>query len=434
MKLIHRPPASAVVALVAVAALSGTAGCSSGKSDSSTSAPSAAPSSSASKAPTREKADLVIWTSQDESQALTQLAAQFGKDNGISVAVQVIASDLAANAITANAAGNGPDVLTLPNDFLGGALQNGAISPLPLTAADLAAYDKTDVASVTRNGQTWALPYGSENLVLYRNTKVVPQAPTTIEDLVATGQAAVKKKLVDQALSLPVGQTGDAYHMEPFFTSAGGSLFGSDTTGQPDTSKLGIGTPASIAAAKKIAALGEKGSQVLSRSIDGSNAIAQFTAGKAAYLVSGPWALADIRKSGVSYDITAVPPFAGGKPAAPFVAVKAFWTMSKAKNPTFAQEFVTKTMNTPAAMTALYQQDPRPPAQLDVLKAVSVKDPDMAKLAAGAKYATPLPDFPFMSGVWPPLSQAFASIVGGADPTSTMQKTGTTIQSVVAAK
>jgi arabinogalactan oligomer/maltooligosaccharide transport system substrate-binding protein len=429
MRLTHRP--KALLALVAVAALVSTAACSSGEAD------SAAPSASAgagSQAPARQHADLVIWTSEAASRAVTPIAAQFGRDNGITVAVQVIATDLAANAITANAAGNGPDILTLPNDFLGGALQNGAITPLPLSAGDLAAYDKGAVASVTRNGQVWALPYAMENLVLYRNTKAVPQAPATVEDLVSTGQAAVKKGTVQRALSLPVGQDGDAYHMQPFFTSAGGSLFGTAADGQYDPAKIGVGSPESIAAARKIAALGEKGSKVLSRSIDGTNAIAQFTAGKAAYLVSGPWALADIRKSGVPYDITPVPPFKGGRAAAPYLGVQAFWSMSKAKNPAFAEEFITKTMNTPAAMTAMYEQDPRPPVQADVLKAVSAKDPDMAKLAAGAKNATMLPDFPFMDGVWPPLGQAFAAIVGGADPKSTMQTTGKTIQSVVAAR
>jgi arabinogalactan oligomer/maltooligosaccharide transport system substrate-binding protein len=82
----------------------------------------------------------------------------------------------------------------------------------------------------------------------------------------------------------------------------------------------------------------------------------------------------------------------------------------------------------------MYTQDPRPPVRADVLKSVSAKDPDMAKLAAGAKNATLLPDFSFMSGVWPPLGQAYAAIVGGAKPASTMEKTGKTIQSVVTTK
>lgn len=425
--LTHHP----LVAVLAAAVLVTTAACTSATPDAE---PTEAASASAdeSAAPTREDADLVIWTSDAASRAVTPLAEQFGEDNGITVAVQVIAADLAANALTANAAGNGPDILTLPNDFLGGALQNGAVTPLPLDAADLAEYDEGAVTSVSRDGQVWALPYGMENLVLYRNTEAAPDAPATVEDLVATGQAAVAAGTVERALSLPVGQTGDAYHMHPFFTSAGGSLFGFDADGQYDPSVVGVGTPESIAAAQKIAALGEAGSGVLSRSIDGSNAIAQFTEGNAAYLVSGPWALADIRTSGVPYDISPVPGFAGGQPAAPFLGVQAFWMMSNAKNPAFAEEFLTNVMNTPEAMAAMYEQDPRPPVRSDVLAQVSVEDPDMAKLASGAANATLLPDFSFMSGIWPALGQAYASIVGGADPVSTMQQTAVTIEGAVA--
>jgi arabinogalactan oligomer / maltooligosaccharide transport system substrate-binding protein len=422
---------SRLLALIALTALLPTAACSGGDGGEGgeENQNEAKPSASAG-----ANAQLVIWTSEAASRAVNPIAQKFGQENGITVDVQVIAADLAATAITANQAGNGPDVLTLPNDFLGGALQNGTIKPLSLGAADLNAYEKSAVASVSRNGQVWALPYGMENLVLYRNTKAAPDAPATVEELVSTGQAAVRKGTVKRALSLPVGQEGDAYHMHPFFTSAGGSLFAMDASGQYDTTKVGIGTPESIAAAKKIAALGEKGSKVLSRSIDGSNAIAQFTEGNAAYLISGPWALADIRKSKIPYDITPVPPFQGGKPAAPFLGVQAFWMLSNAKNPAFAEEFVTRTMNTPEAMTAMYEQDPRPPVRSDVLAAVSAKDADMGKLAAGARNATLLPDFPFMAGVWPPLGQAYATIVGGADPASTMTKTGKTIESAVRAK
>ena len=394
----------------------------------------AAPAPAASGAPARENADLVIWTSDVASRAVRPIAEDFGRRNGITVAVQVVAADLAATAITANAAGNGPDILTLPNDFLGGALQNGAVTPLSLRAEDLTAYQRSAVASVSRDGQVWALPYGMENLVLYRNKDAAPDPPATVEELVSSGQAAVRQGRVKRALSLPVGQEGDAYHMHPFFTSAGGSLFATGAGGRYDAGKVGIGSPESIAAARKIAALGESGSKVLSRSVDGANAIAQFTDGAAAYLISGPWALADIRKSGVPYDITPIPPFAGGRPAAPFLGVQAFWTMSNAKNPAFAEEFVTRTMNTPEAMTAMYEQDPRPPVRTDVLSAVSAKDPDMGKLAAAARNATLLPDFPFMAGVWPPLGQAYAAVVGGADPAATMTRTGRTIESVVRAR
>lgn len=391
--------------------------------------PSPSPSG---KAPTRVGADLVIWTSEAASPAITPIAEAFGKKNGITVAVQIVAADLAANAITANAAKNGPDVLTLPNDFIGGALQNGAVSALPLTADALVAYDPAAVAAVTRDGQVYALPYGTENIALVRNLDAVPDAPATMDDLVASGQAAVDAGKVERVLSLPVGQAGDAYHMYPLYTSGGGFLFGTDAEGLYDPKDLGLGMPGSIEAATKIGALGESGSKVLSQSVDSTNSIAQFLDGKAAYLVTGPWALADIRKSGLRYEISAIPPFAGGGPARPFKAAQAFWVMSNAKNPTFAQEFVTVTMNTPEAITQMYQADPRPPARPDVLAAVSAKDPDMARLAEAGKDGVALPDFAFMAGVWPPTSQAFASVVGGADPAATMGKTASTVSAVIA--
>jgi len=423
-----------VSVLITAAALLTTAACSaSGGGAEPTSPTPSAPEATEDEegAPTRADADLVIWTSEAAAQAVTPIAEQFGVDNGITVAVQIVSADLAANAITANAAGNGPDVLTLPNDFLGGALQNGAISPLPLTAADLAGYDQGAVESVSRDGQVWALPYSTENLALFRNTDAVPAVPATMEELVSTGQAAVDAGTVERVLSLPVGQEGDPYHMHPLFTSAGGYLFGQGEDGQYDPQDVGIGTPEGIAAAQKIYALGEAGAGVLTQSVDGTNSIAQFVEGNAAYLVSGPWALADIRTAGIPYEISPIPPFEGGQPAAGFKGVQAFWMMSNAQNPAFAEEFIVNTMNTAEAMTAMYEQDPRPPARTDVLEAVSAEDPDMGRLAEAGANASLLADFSFMSGVWPPLGQAYAAIVGGADPASTMQTTAETIQGVI---
>ena len=63
----------------------------------------------------------------------------------------------------------------------------------------------------------------------------------------------------------------------------------------------------SIAAGQKLYDLGEKGVGALKRSVDDKNAIPLFTGGKTAFLVSGPWAIADIEKADVNYDVCADP-------------------------------------------------------------------------------------------------------------------------------
>ncbi len=421
------------VALLATACGGSESGSTGAASPTPSASTSASPSPSASDgAPVRDAdADLVIWADEKRAAALKDVAAGFGQTNGIKVAVQVIAKDLQTNYVTANTAGNGPDVVIGAHDWIGNLVQNGAIDPVQLSDQQKAAFAPVAIKAVTYSGQTYGLPYALESIALYRNTEVVPTAPKTFEEVVTSGLAAVKAKKVQSALNLQVGQNGDAYHMQPLFTSGGGYLFGTNAEGDYNPQDVGIGKPASIAAAKKIAALGEEGQGVLKRSVAPENSIALFASGKAAYLVSGPWALTDLEKAGLKYDITPIPAFSGGKPAQPFTGVQAFYVASKGKNKQFAQEFVTNAVNTPETMKVLFDAEPRPPAMTSVLDQVSGSNPDVAKFAEAAKAGQVLPAIPAMAAVWEPLGKAQAAIIGGADPTKTMQTAAKTITSAI---
>ncbi|MBL8930525.1 MAG: maltose ABC transporter substrate-binding protein [Kineosporiaceae bacterium] len=429
-----------VLVLVAGAALLTTA-CGGGDTTTPAASGSSAPASSAaaepspsgSAAPVRSNADLVIWTDELKAAAVKPIAAKFATDNGITVDVQVISADLQANFVTANAAGNGPDVFTGAHDWIGNLVQNGAISPLQITADKLSGYAPISVAATTYQSKLYALPFGFEAIALYRNTAIAPDEPKTLDDAIKVGQAAVTAGKVESALNLQQGDNGDAYHMEPVLTSMGGYLFGKTSAGDYDPKDLGVGKEGSLAAAKKIAELGEKGSKVLRRSISGDNSIALFASGKAAFLVSGPWALPDIQKAGVKYAISPVPGFAGQKAAKPFSGVQGFYVASKGKNQAFAQEFVANAMNTEASMQAMYDGAKIPPAMNAVADKVGADNPDVKVFVEAAKGGDPMPAIPAMQKVWEPLGKAYSAIIGGADPAATMTATGKTIAAAIAA-
>src|SRR3954447_12538201 len=71
-----------------------------GDSSSESSAETSASDSTA--VPPRGDADLVIWTDALKIDCVKPVADAFGKDNGISVDVQAIATDLQTNFVTAN--------------------------------------------------------------------------------------------------------------------------------------------------------------------------------------------------------------------------------------------------------------------------------------------------------------------------------------------
>jgi arabinogalactan oligomer / maltooligosaccharide transport system substrate-binding protein len=374
---------------------------------------------------------LTIWADDQRAAALKPFADKFGKDNGVTVTVQAISKDLQTTFVTASQSGKGPDIVVGAHDWIGNLVQNGTIDPVQLSDSQKSGFADVALKAVTFNGQLYGVPYAIENVALIRNTDLAPNAPATIEDLVSAGQALKASGKVTNIMALQSGENGDAYHINPLFTSAGGYLFGQKSNGDYDPADLGVGKPESIAAFKKIQALGEKGSGALTRSITGDNAIPTFTGGKTAFLISGPWAIADIKKAGIKYDITPVPAFAGGKPAQPFVGVQAFYVASKGKSKALANEFVTNYLTQPDLQVALYQANPRPPALTAALDQVKSTDPDIQKWLDAGKGGAVLPAIPAMAAVWDPFGKAEAAIIGGADVTSTLTAAAKTITDAI---
>jgi arabinogalactan oligomer/maltooligosaccharide transport system substrate-binding protein len=365
--------------------------------------------------------ELIIWADDKRAAALKPFGEQFGEENGVTVRIQAVSKDLQQQFVTASQAGKAPDVVVGAHDWIGNLVQNSAIDPVQIV--DPSAFDPIAIKGVTYNGQTYGVPYAVENIALIRNTDLAPDVPASMDALIKEGQSLVKSGKASEIMSLQVGQNGDAYHMMPLFTSGGGAIFAVSANGDYDPSKVELNSQGSIDAMTKISKNGEKGTGALKRSIGPENAIPIFADKKTAYLVSGPWAITDIEKAGVKYDISPVPAWAGGGPAAPFIGVQMFYVASGGKNKTLAQEFVTNFVPQTPLMVALYENEPRRPALLAALEQVSATDPNIAKFQKAGENGYILPAIPAMNSVWEPLSKAQAAIVGGAAVESTMNAT-----------
>ena len=373
-------------------------------------------------------ADLVIWADQKKADSLKEIAKSWGQEQGITVAVQIVANDLQPAFITANQAGNGPDIVMGAHDWIGNLLQNSAIRPVVLSPEAEANYSDIALKAVTYDGQIYATPYAVECLGLFVN-KALTQVtePATIEEMVEAGTAAGTELILSQA----VDEKGDAYNMEPIYTAAGGYLFGKNPDGSYNSKDLGIGKEGSIRAAEKIGQLGKQG--VLRKSVTAANHISLFTDAKAPYLISGPWALADIKKAGIDYQLTRIPGFGDieGSQARPFAGVNCFYVASNGKNKAFAETFVADAAKDMTFAASMFPSNELPPAQKDLAEKLRAEQPDMVTFADMSAQADPMPAIPAMSSVWEPFGRAQANIVAGADPASTMAGVGETIRASI---
>jgi arabinogalactan oligomer/maltooligosaccharide transport system substrate-binding protein len=98
------------------------------------------------------------------------------------------------------------------HDYIGNFVQNGTVEPIQMTEEAKAGFLPQAVKGVTFNGQVYAVPYAVENVVLFRNTSLAPEAPKTIDEMVEIGKRLRAEGKVKEILALPVGQNGDAYH------------------------------------------------------------------------------------------------------------------------------------------------------------------------------------------------------------------------------
>ena len=268
-------------------------------------------------APPRGDADLVIWADDTRQPVIEAIAATFAEENGITVAVQELEfGQIREQLSLAAPAGNGPDIVIGAHDWLGELVANGVVEPLDVSGV-AANFQQVALDAFTYEGQTYGLPYAIENVALVRNTDFVPEAPATFEEMVQVATDFKAQHADDptyQGLALQIGPEGDAYHLQPFLSAFGGYIFGQNEDGTYNPDDLGIDSDGGLAAAQFLSDQSAAG--LLSADTSYDVMIESFGSGKAAFAVTGPWALSQADNgfvaTGVPYEVTPIPAREGG--------------------------------------------------------------------------------------------------------------------------
>jgi arabinogalactan oligomer/maltooligosaccharide transport system substrate-binding protein len=402
------------------------AACGSGgdASDPSASAgPSGGPSASSS---------ILIWSDPAHAPALQASAAAHLQQTGVEVLVQAVGTDLTKirdDIATLAPQGQGPDLFVGQSDWVGRLADYGLLAPVDLSA------HTSDLRPVAVNGftyqaRTYGLPFATENLALFRNTSLAPQPPESIDVMARNGLELADKDDQILPIALPVGPQGDAYHWYPFYSAAGGRIFGLDAQGGYTADELEVGKPGSVEAATRLAELTEDGALDKDTTLD--EALTAFTSGRSPYLVSGPWSIEPVRESGVPFVVEAVPGFDSvlASRAQAMVTSQGLFQSAFARNAAGAQEYLATTAATTEVMSALAAPGDLAPAWV-ASYAIAAADPVIKGFGDYADTSAPTPNLAEMDLVWPALSQAQVDVMSGADPARTMKAAGREIQAAI---
>lgn len=145
----------------------------------------------------------------------------------------------------------------------------------------------------------------------------------------------------------------------------------------------------------------------------------QFTDGKAAAIIEGPWKAASYKEAGLNYGVATIPTLANDKEYAAFGGGKAWVVPTGSQNPEMAQKFVDYLTSTDQ-QKALYDATNEVPANTEAREyAVGKNDELTTAVINQFASAQPMPNISEMSTVWEPAANMLFDAASGAKDAKT---------------
>lgn len=366
---------------------------------------------------------LTIWADSLFAPIIEEISREFTAEYGVEVVVQPMSmDDVREQTLISAPAGEGPDLIEGPHDWVGALVEGGVLASVNL-GDQQDSFLPAAIQAFTYDGKLYGMGLITENVALFRNKELVPEPPKTWDEMEALCESLLSEGLEHCFLL----QQGDAYHFFPIMTSFGGYLFGQNPDGTYNPEDVGIDSPGALASAEWLGKMVKEG--YIQAGVDFDTARALFVEGKAAMYLTGPWNLSFFQEAGVPYAISPIP--SGTEAAKPFLGVRGLMVSAFSEQPVLAQTFISEFWATNEAMQAYYDATKKPVTLMSVREALD--DPDIAALGEAGLYAMPMPAIPEMGAFWGSMGDTITIIMQEqADPVEAFKNAAEQIRTLIA--
>ncbi|WP_097458791.1 maltose/maltodextrin ABC transporter substrate-binding protein MalE [Mangrovitalea sediminis] len=351
-----------------------------------------------------KQGQLVVWINGDKGyNGLQKVGDWFTKETGIKVTV-AHPDKVTDKFQQAAATGNGPDIFIWAHDRLGEWAKSGLLAPVnPSKEVKDGIYDFTWKA-VTWNHQIYGYPMAVESVGLIYNKDIISKPPKSFEAMFA-----LNKKLAKEGKKTILWDYNNTYFSWPLLAANGGYVFKRENGGF-DVKKTGVNDKGAIEGADMIKKLIDKG--VMPKGADYGVMDSEFNQGKLAMMISGPWAWANLKKSGINFGVTTIPTI-NGKPGKPFVGVMAAMISSASPNKDLAVEFIENYMLSLKGLKMINSDVPLGAVANKAFMKELSSDPHIKATFENAQLGEPMPNVPEMGAFWSAMGPALQNITSG---------------------
>ena len=352
--------------------------------------------------------ELLVWINGDKGyRGLAEVGKKFEKDLGIPVKVE--APEGATDKFQAAAqTGKGPDIMLWAHDRIGEWADAGLLKPLTISDDFQAGFIPMAWDAVTHNKQIWGYPLALEAVSLIYNKKYVTgNPPSQLSEIRAL---AKKLKTKSPKVIAILWDYDTPYFTWPFLASGGGYPF-KEVAGSYDTKDIGVANDGAVKGLKEVVDLITAG--IMPKGASYSVMEQKMNSGELAMMISGPWAWANLRKSGIDFGLAPVPGV-GGHPGKPFVGVLTALINRSTPNADLAAQFIEKYVCTADGLKTIDADVPiGVPALKSLYDEMAAKNPLIKVTYDNAQNGVVMPNIPEMGKFWSSMASAFQIATNG---------------------
>ena len=342
---------------------------------------------------------LTVTVDKGYKDYINDIKGDFEKKNGVKVVVKTKDALTTLDSLKLDGpAGKAADVMMAPFDRVAVLGKQGQLATVKL--ADDGRYNDADKKNVTLKGKTYGEPVTIETLVMYYNKDLIKKAPTSFKELETLSKDSKFAYENDKTKNVAfLTQWTNFYNAYGLIKGYGGYVFGDNGT---NPKEIGLNNKGAVEGLTYISDwfknVWPKG--MMSASSNENFVTDQFTSGKTAVIIDGPWMAAKYKKAKVNYGVAALPTLDNGNKYQAFGGGKAWVISNYSKQKGLSQkwlDYVTNKKN----QTKFFKDTNEVPANEQARDAVAKGDNDLAKaVIAQYKDADPMPNIPEMAEVW----------------------------------
>lgn len=350
--------------------------------------------------------EITIWLGGDKSyNGMELIGKRFEKELGVKVNVE-IPENLPDRFQQTAATGKGPDIVLWAHDRFGEWAQSGFLSTLTPSENVKKAINDKGWQATTVGGKTYGYPIAMEAISLIYNKDIIKKAPASFEEMFD-----LQKDLKRKKITTIMWDQVQPYFTMPMLASNGGYVFKETPTGY-DVKDIGVNSAGARKGGMMLTKIIDAG--VMPRGVDYGVMEASFNKGETAMMISGPWAWANLEKSGINYGVAPLPSIEGS-PSRAFVGVWAAAVNNASPNKEVAQEFIENYLLSPEGLKDLNNDKPLGAVAHNAYMKELASDPRIAATYDNVMNGLLMPNVPEMGKFWSSMSSALTNITTGQE-------------------